>query len=332
MVRIPARKYCATGLLIATFLCVGICIWLRRQWYFSQHRVPGAHPRDFATSCSNCPRRTFFFVETSGTDRLNARQACSVESAAVHHPNITVKLLMTARPNAASLYLRILRKIRNIRIGRIIPQAAFQNTSLESWYVSPSRLKSPFAVAHLSDALRLLLLWRHGGLYADTDVIVQRSMIDLRNVLGKQDHHSLGNGVLVFDKGHPLLLETMEAFSKTYNPMVWSGSGPLLLEEVLKGHCSDFLNKTGYERCGEVDALPTNAFYAVQYPFWNDLFIPQRTAEVLRRTNDSFLIHFWNMLSRNTPVFVGQGSTYDVSARKHCPSVYQAVKRIFVSF
>ncbi len=39
---------------------------------------------------------SFFFCETSGRSFLTAREVCSVESAARHHPNNSINVVMTS--------------------------------------------------------------------------------------------------------------------------------------------------------------------------------------------------------------------------------------------
>ncbi|KAK8777200.1 hypothetical protein V5799_029455 [Amblyomma americanum] len=62
----------------------------------------------------------------------------------------------------------------------------------------------------LSDAVRFALLWKHGGVYADLDVIVKKPLDGLRNCLGERgteeaDPAHVSGAVLVFEKGHPLM-------------------------------------------------------------------------------------------------------------------------------
>nr|CAD1844374.1 unnamed protein product [Ananas comosus var. bracteatus] len=63
---------------------------------------------------------------------------------------------------------------------------------------------------NLSNLLRLLLLYKFGGVYVDADVLVLRSFARLRNAIGAQtldpatgSWSRLNNAVMVFDKMHP---------------------------------------------------------------------------------------------------------------------------------
>ncbi len=43
---------------------------------------------------------------------------------------------------------------------------------------------------HVSDIARLVLLYKHGGVYLDTDYVPIRSLTELRNTLGKAITHN----------------------------------------------------------------------------------------------------------------------------------------------
>jgi hypothetical protein len=85
---------------------------------------------------------------------------------------------------------------------------------------------------HLSDFMRLLLLYKFGGFYVDTDGFVLRNMESVRNALGAEPstavscmdskRHFTRNGVpniscicncvLAFDKGHPFLADALTTY------------------------------------------------------------------------------------------------------------------------
>ena len=53
-----------------------------------------------------------------------------------------------------------------------------------SWWQSGSVNCSQYKIAHLSDAVRLALLYKYGGFYSDTDTITLKSFSDLINYNG----------------------------------------------------------------------------------------------------------------------------------------------------
>ena len=68
----------------------------------------------------------------------------------------------------------------------------------ESFFVDGSYQRSESRVVHLSDALRVLLVWRLGGLYLDTDYVVINDMSQYRNSLVNNGHDSLTNCAFSF--------------------------------------------------------------------------------------------------------------------------------------
>jgi lactosylceramide 4-alpha-galactosyltransferase len=59
-----------------------------------------------------------FFIETSGSGDLSFRQACAVESLALHNPNLTVYVLfVNVKINSSVSTLNVLKKeYENIRL------------------------------------------------------------------------------------------------------------------------------------------------------------------------------------------------------------------------
>lgn len=70
-------------------------------------------------------------------------------------------------------------------------------TPMEQLERKGSVYRSQWPPIHLSDVLRLLVLYRYGGIYMDSDVIVMRSFRDLNPVfLTEEEKSFLNNGVM----------------------------------------------------------------------------------------------------------------------------------------
>ena len=89
---------------------------------------------------------------------------------------------------------------------------------------------SSSAVVHLADALRVVLVWRLGGLYLDTDYVVLGDMtaytaanVTVRSPTG------LTNNAFSFSPRHPLLALVMARMAAAYSPGCWTCIGPELL-------------------------------------------------------------------------------------------------------
>lgn len=70
--------------------------------------------------------------------------------------------------------------------------------------------ESKFLVAHTSDLLRLMTLYRFGGIYMDLDVVMQKTFENVGlNFIAAESKLSLGNALMSFTQagfGHEILL------------------------------------------------------------------------------------------------------------------------------
>ncbi|XP_055296562.1 lactosylceramide 4-alpha-galactosyltransferase-like isoform X2 [Sitodiplosis mosellana] len=140
-------------------------------------------------------RRSIFFLMTScswkGKIALKARQVCAVESAAYHNPNRTIFILFASPvdllTNTQSETLAVLQSYKNIHIQNINLDTFVEGTLAEDFYRSGKLFASKTLIEHMSDFLRLLVLYKYGGIYLDTDVVVQKNLDELpANFLGKE--------------------------------------------------------------------------------------------------------------------------------------------------
>ncbi len=78
-----------------------------------------------------------------------------------------------------------------------------ENTPLEKWLGNSTLFESKDLNLdeHLSNILRFLTLYKFGGIYLDTDVIVQQSFDDLgTNFAGDNGDAGIGSGILHFGR------------------------------------------------------------------------------------------------------------------------------------
>ena len=86
--------------------------------------------------------------------------------------------------------------------------------------------------SHETDLLRLLILYKFGGIYLDIDMIIVRELYELpANILGWESASNLNGAFLKFQKHHPYLRACIKQFSEHYS-QAWSDNGPLLLSRI----------------------------------------------------------------------------------------------------
>lgn len=127
-------------------------------------------------------RGNIFFLETScfeadGYAKLNYRQACSVEAAARTNPNMSVNLFYLSPAPPSNLTKRLMEhllKYDNVQVNRVKVAEYIHDTPLEDWYLSGVLTTSRWPNIHMSDFLRLLTLWKYGGVYLDLDVVLTK--------------------------------------------------------------------------------------------------------------------------------------------------------------
>ena len=194
------------------------------------------------------PVFNIFLIETNRyPDRsiFDFKQLCSVESAAFNNPNALIHFYTLH--SSAQLNKDILNKYENIKTIHFTVDQEFQNTSFADWWSKNQELvlKSKFGMVHVSDALRLALVFKYGGIYMDLDTITIKDLEPLINYPGSgyEDPNKLCGTVLNFPKGHQLMAEIIEKFIKNYNINCYSCNGPVLLTGTIKSFCQiDQLN------------------------------------------------------------------------------------------
>jgi lactosylceramide 4-alpha-galactosyltransferase len=146
--------------------------------------------------------QNIFFLETSGESCLTARQACSVESAArsnpyamisVHMENsgyqkqTKIKAELAGQKRNCAISNRLFKEWNNVKLVREDLLQHLRNTTLWRLYEKAQLSQSIHPLTHRSDAVRVAMLWKFGGLYLDLDCLVFRPLYCLQNTVGLVD-------------------------------------------------------------------------------------------------------------------------------------------------
>jgi lactosylceramide 4-alpha-galactosyltransferase len=222
--------------------------------------------------------------------------------------------------------------LSNVQIIREDLTQHLLGTPLESLLRSGKFEKSKFSFQHLSDAVRIAMLYKSGGIYLDLDVVVLRSLGCLRNTVGEVRtagyKAGIENGVLIFDKRHGLLDHYMRLMEKEYDPLSRESNGPSGLLKAASEFCD-------YGACGGCDfghmwvcrdnsnltVLYSQAFYPIKFLDRERFYEPNFPLRELDNLQTSYIVHVYGA---GHGAQVTPSSLYGFLAQRFCPAVYGA--------
>ncbi|XP_010308047.2 lactosylceramide 4-alpha-galactosyltransferase [Balearica regulorum gibbericeps] len=277
------------------------------------------------------PPGDVFFVETSERTDPSYLFTCSVESAARMHPGTRVVVLMKGLANSnASLPnhwgFSLLSCFPNVEIRPLDLTELFSGTPLAKWYLQPEHQKEPYFLPVLSDACRITIMWKFGGIYLDTDFIVLKNLKNLTNALGMQSQDVLNGAFLSFTPKHEFMALCMQDFVDNYNGWIWAHQGPGLLTRVFKKWCS-ISNIQNNMNCKGVHALSQEAFYPIQWEDWKKLFDTISSSELHSLLKNTYAVHVWNKLSHGTRLEITSQALLAQLYSQFCPATYVKMKK-----
>ena len=166
------------------------------------------------------------FYLTWSTNPLKPWRLAVIDSIFFHHPTARVHVYSDELARDPSPFEVFTAAGFSIEAVPCDYERIFEGTPILPWIRIPAhREKANF----ISDALRLALVWRGGGVYLDFDAIVLRPVDGLRNVLARELKHGMVNGaILPFDRGHPLLRLLMTLFPRRVHLDGYTSGGPAL--------------------------------------------------------------------------------------------------------
>ncbi|XP_076882314.1 uncharacterized protein LOC143530745 [Bidens hawaiensis] len=292
---------------------------------FFNHNNNNNNNDSSATSC----KVRFFMTWISSLNSFNERAFHSIESIFKTHPNAC--LLIASNSLDSIKGRQILKPFteKGFRVTAVSPDFNYlcKKTMAETWFsrLIRGRVRTGMIPLgqNISNLLRLCLLYKYGGVYVDTDVIVLRSFTRLRNAIGAQsvdvsskNWSRLNNAVMVFDKMHPLVYKFIEEFSLTFNGNKWGHNGPYLVSRVVQR----LQGRPGYN----FTVLPPMAFYPLNWDRVRVLFRGPKNETDARWLkvkfeqirNQSYALHLWNKQSRG--LSIEEGSIVRKILLDHC--------------
>ncbi|XP_075973923.1 lactosylceramide 4-alpha-galactosyltransferase-like [Anticarsia gemmatalis] len=282
--------------------------------------LPSAEDAEFL------PRpNSIFFHETSCKGGLTSRQACAVESAARAHPRRQIYVMFSA-PVSEFIYRRSciakLQQFKNIKFARVHIKEYAKKTPLEEMVAKKPFAESQWWMEHTSDVLRYLTLYKFGGVYLDTDMLVTKSLTPLgHNWVAREDNSWVNAAAIAISNDHlgrRLADALMNEVKTTYRPDIWIHNGPGAITRVLHKMCSSQdLAEWSSKTCDGLEVYGPEYFFPLHYSRKDDYFKP---GELSEKAQQAYTHHFWNKLTFD--MNIEKGSPYDTMAEKHCPTIY----------
>ncbi|XP_050524284.1 lactosylceramide 4-alpha-galactosyltransferase-like [Daktulosphaira vitifoliae] len=281
--------------------------------------------------------RSIFFVETNRQSavELKPRQACSIESAARANADRTIFILLLSPKleciNDITAVFRLVTQYKNIKIRYFDWISATLGTPVEEFVKSGKMESGLWPVEQLSDLLRLLLLRMFGGVYMDTDVVSLRPVPIMNFVSAEYPGVMLASGVIgiqdrsIAEKG---LIMYKDGFVADH----WTENGPKLITRLMQEICeTDNVTAmySGDAKCDDFTVYPPETFSPIAWYNWEAFFNVENEDKVMRDIENSIAVHFWNRMTKNTPIVVGSGQPYAQVAATYCPRVYETIDDSF---
>ncbi|KAI4353285.1 hypothetical protein L6164_002247 [Bauhinia variegata] len=272
----------------------------------------------------------FHIIWMSPAKSFGKREFLTMDTLFKAHPQGC--LLIISRSMDSRRGYRILKPLldRGIKVFAVTPDVPFlvKDTPLEAWLEGMnSGTKDPGHIPlsqNLSNMIRLAMLYKYGGVYMDTDLIILKDFTELRNAVGAQSIDSvtrkwtrLNNAIMLYDINHPILLDFIREFATSFDGNRWGYNGPYLVSRVIE----KFGSTPGYN----LTIMPPRAFYPVDWHRIGRLYKkPQNESEStwveskLNELNEgeTYAVHLWNKITRE--MVIEEGSVMARLIAEHC--------------
>lgn len=278
-----------------------------RRWGY----YPGLHPRLSFTEFMNaffrkgkCDIRVFM-IWNSPPWMYNVRHQRGLESLLHQHPNACVVLFSETieldffKESFVKDGYKVAVVMPNLdELLKDTPAHVFASVWFE-WR------KTKFYSTHYSELARLAALYKYGGIYLDSDIIVLKPLSSLKNSVGLEDplaRSSLNGAVMAFKQKSSFVMECLKEFYLTYDDTQLRWNGADLLSRVAK----KFLRKKQFPfKQPELNVQPSSLFFPLSSHHITRYFVApaaeidkaQLDALFKKILNESLTFHFWNSMT-----------------------------------
>ncbi|XP_026384965.1 uncharacterized protein At4g19900-like [Papaver somniferum] len=245
-----------------------------------------------------------FMIWNSPPWMFSVRHQRGLESLLYHHPDACVMVF------SETIELDFFRDFvkDGFRIAVAMPNLdeLLENTPthefVSAWF---EWRKTNFYPVHYSELIRLAALYKFGGLYLDSDIVVLKPLASVNNFVSMEDQ--LGNGsftgaAMAFKKSSPFIMKCLKEYYETYDDTLLRWNGGELLERV--GKQSSSINNSSNKQL-DTSMQPSSLFFSVGRKnitrYFNAPADETERAEqdiLFRRIlKESYIFHFWNSVT-----------------------------------
>ncbi|KAI3643629.1 hypothetical protein MP228_009793 [Amoeboaphelidium protococcarum] len=293
--------------IVAQYLCVidrDLCI--SALTVFIDQAAPQCRPFSWAI---HRQKRHFILIWTTEVVKFESWRLKVLEALFSQHPYAVIHIFTNHL--TIDMFKEFVDAGFKIVIEPIDYPALIQATPIQLWYNNVTIWeKGPSFYSHITDALRVILLWKHGGTYIDFDVIMLKSFRALQNSIGHESYF-INAAISTFDKGHPYLSWVMTEFADHYIIDIWTCVGPILITDIAGKYRRQYPNAVHVSENPPVRNLPqktsvhlniynASTFYPI--PWWNAtapryINASQLDYKELREVNaNAYTYHIWTKM------------------------------------
>ena len=265
-----------------------------------------------------------FFMFTNFDSQLPPMYCCAIASAAQNNPDSSVVVYMQDVESSWPDHSKCFGQHPNVFVITLSLEEVFENTRLAQWYADNDKWeispKDCYTEQNYGNAARMALLYKHGGLYLDLDMITINTLdvLDDRAV-GKQTKSDANTAAMNFPPRDPFVEFFIDQFIMHFDNCIWANNGPTRLTQALqsKGCLPSKRNQDGpTQTCETLTIYETKMFY----PFnWESGLLSEHIDDkgyddLMQSYKDEkdpvFAVHLWNKINKKQLSEIERGSDY----------------------
>uniref|UniRef100_A0A182QVJ1 Alpha 1,4-glycosyltransferase domain-containing protein n=1 Tax=Anopheles farauti TaxID=69004 RepID=A0A182QVJ1_9DIPT len=278
-----------------------------------------------------------YFIETSAPFRsvvtVEPRQACAIEAAARANPRKKIIVLFASWTKFSDSGkvsfpdLPALIRFPNVHFRWLDVERITRDTPVYDVLKSEELYRRTNGAEYLSEVLRLVLLYRYGGIYLDLDVVTLKSLDFYNpNFVGAETERLVGSSVIGLERhgyGETFAKRSLDNF-KYFNNQHNVRNGSFLLTYQVVQSCEKLsLDEVVQGGCGGLlEVYPQHFFHPFNEGDVELMFDSGRLEEAKKRISKAMTVHMLHRTSRKMRID-GNGKTgYEMIAKTYCPVVY----------